>query len=63
MDGKGIKVYANIGSAGDMGLFHSELIHLDPQDFPTKNQQFMLYKRVVGTMVGKKVIIRYEDWI
>lgn len=56
-------MYANIGSAGDMGLFHSELIHLDPQDFPTKNQQFMLYKRVVGTMVGKKVIIRYEDWI
>lgn len=72
LDGKEIKVYANIGNAGDVGLvlqndaqgiglFRSEFIYLDSQDFPTEDQQFMLYKRVVETMAGKKVIIRTLD--
>ena len=56
LDGKEIKVYANIGNAGDVGLvlqndaqgiglFRSEFIYLDSQDYPTEDQQFMLYKR------------------
>lgn len=72
LDGKEIKVYANIGSAGDVGLvlqndaqgiglFRSEFIYLDSQDYPTEDQQFTLYKRVVETMAGKKVIIRTLD--
>ena len=72
LDGKEIKIYANIGNAGDVGLvlqndaqgiglFRSEFIYLDSQDFPTEDQQFMLYKRVVETMAGKKVIIRTLD--
>lgn len=72
LDGKEIKVYANIGNAGDVGLvlqndaqgiglFRSEFIYLDSQDYPTEDQQFMLYKRVVETMAGKKVIIRTLD--
>ena len=72
LDGKEIKVYANIGNAGDVGLvlqndaqgiglFRSEFIYLDSQDFPSEDQQFMLYKRVVETMAGKKVIIRTLD--
>ena len=65
-------MYANIGNAGDVGLvlqndaqgiglFRSEFIYLDSQDYPTEDQQFMLYKRVVETMAGKKVIIRTLD--
>ena len=72
LDGREIKVYANIGNAGDVGLvlqndaqgiglFRSEFIYLDSQDYPTEDHQFMLYKRVVETMAGKKVIIRTLD--
>ncbi len=72
LDGKEIKVYANIGNAGDVGLvlqndaqgiglFRSEFLYLDSQDYPSEDQQFMLYKRVVETMAGKKVIIRTLD--
>ena len=72
LDGKEIKVYANIGNAGDVGLvlqndaqgiglFRSEFIYLDSKDYPSEDQQFMLYKRVVETMAGKKVIIRTLD--
>lgn len=72
LDGKEIKVYANIGNVGDVGLvlqndaqgiglFRSEFIYLDSQDYPSEDHQFMLYKRVVETMAGKKVIIRTLD--
>ena len=72
LDGREIKVYANIGNAGDVGLvlqndaqgiglFRSEFIYLDSQDYPSEDHQFMLYKRVVETMAGKKVIIRTLD--
>lgn len=72
LDGREIKVYANIGNAGDVGLvlqndaqgiglFRSEFIYLDSDDYPSEDKQFMLYKRVVETMAGKKVIIRTLD--
>ena len=72
LDGREIKVYANIGNAGDVGLvlqndaqgiglFRSEFIYLESEDFPTEDAQFAVYKRVVETMAGKKVIIRTLD--
>ena len=72
LDGREIKVYANIGNAGDVGLvlqndaqgiglFRSEFIYLESEDFPTEEAQFAIYKRVVETMAGKKVIIRTLD--
>ena len=72
LDGREIKVYANIGSAGDVGLvlqndaqgiglFRSEFIYLDAGDYPSEEQQFAVYRRVVETMAGKKVIIRTLD--
>ncbi len=72
LDGREIKVYANIGNASDVGLvlqndaqgiglFRSEFIYLESEDFPTEEQQFLIYKRVVETMAGKKVIIRTLD--
>ena len=72
LDGREIKVYANIGNAGDIGLvlqndaggiglFRSEFLYLESEDFPSEEDQFAVYKRVVETMAGKKVIIRTLD--
>ena len=72
LDGTEIQVYANIGGVGDVGLvlqndaqgiglFRSEFLYLDGDDYPTEEEQFAVYKRVVETMAGKKVIIRTLD--
>lgn len=71
-DGKKINVFANIGSidnigavllndAGGIGLFRSEFLYLEKNDYPTEEEQFAAYKRVLESMAGKKVIIRTLD--
>ena len=71
-DGRKINIYANIGSAGDVGyvlendaggigLFRSEFLYLGREDFPTEEEQFQAYRQVVQTMGEKKVIIRTLD--
>ncbi|MBS7298071.1 MAG: phosphoenolpyruvate--protein phosphotransferase [Eubacteriales bacterium] len=71
-DGKRINIFANIGSvdnigavllndAGGIGLFRSEFLYLENSDYPTEEQQFLAYKRVLERMAGKKVIIRTLD--
>ena len=47
--------------AQGIGLFRSEFLYLDRDDYPTEEEQFAAYKRVVETMAGKKVIIRTLD--
>lgn len=72
LDGRKINIYANIGSVGDIGkvltndaggigLFRSEFLYLENSDFPTEEQQFFAYKKVLESMAGKKVIIRTLD--
>lgn len=72
LDGTKINVYANIGSvenigaallndAGGIGLFRSEFLYLENTDYPTEEQQFKAYKKVLESMAGKKVIIRTLD--
>ena len=72
LDGKHIRLYANIGSVGDtakvlandadgIGLFRSEFLYLEKSDYPTEEEQFQAYKAVAETMAGKKVIIRTLD--
>ena len=72
VDGRKINIYANISGidnigavllndAGGIGLFRSELLYLENSDFPTEEQQFHAYKRVLESMAGKKVIIRTLD--
>lgn len=72
LDGRRINIYANIGSAesigavlandaGGIGLFRSEFLYLENTDYPTEQQQFDVYKRVLESMAGKKVIIRTLD--
>lgn len=71
-DGTKINIYANIGSAdnigavllndaGGIGLFRSEFIYLENTDYPSEDEQFRIYKRVLESMAGKKVIIRTLD--
>lgn len=70
--GQKINLYANIGNsadlasvlendAGGIGLFRSEFLYLENHDFPTEEEQFQTYKKVVETMAGKKVIVRTLD--
>lgn len=72
LDGTRINIYTNIGSidnigavmindADGVGLFRSEFLYLENSDFPTEEQQFYAYKRVLESMAGKKVIIRTLD--
>lgn len=71
-DGRKILVYANIGSlkdmvyafendAGGVGLFRSEFIYLERSDYPSEEEQFVIYKKAAETMAGKRVIIRTLD--
>lgn len=72
LDGRKIKLYANIGNVSDVasvlandaagiGLFRSEFLYLESDRLPTEEEQFQAYKRVAETMAGKKVIIRTLD--
>ena len=71
-DGTKINLYANIGGASDVanvlandaggiGLFRSEFLYLESEDYPTEEAQFAAYKTVAENMAGKKVIIRTLD--
>lgn len=71
-EGKRVLTYANIGNPSDLGLvlandaegiglFRSEFIYLESEDYPTEEQQFAVYKTVVETMGGKRVIFRTLD--
>ncbi len=70
--GKRIDIFANIGSvrdlglvlqndAGGIGLFRSEFLYLESEDYPSEEKQFSVYKSVLETMGGKKVVIRTLD--
>lgn len=72
LDGKKIKLYANMGNIKDLplvlfndaegiGLFRSEFIYLESDTAPGEEEQFAIYKTVAETMAGKKVIIRTLD--
>ena len=66
---RAIRIYCNIGSpvdvhavqvndGGGIGLFRSEFLYLNCEDYPTEDQQFQAYKQVLADMDGKEVIIR-----
>lgn len=72
LDGKKIKLYANIGGVKDVagvlandaagiGLFRSEFLYLEAEDYPSEESQFQAYKTVAENMAGRKVIVRTLD--
>ena len=71
-DGQSIRIYCNIGSpedvatvlsndAGGIGLFRSEFLYLNCDDYPSEDYQFEAYKKVLSDMDGREVIIRTLD--
>jgi phosphotransferase system enzyme I (PtsI) len=71
-DGQSVRIYCNIGSpddvaavlsndGGGIGLFRSEFLYLNCDDYPTEDQQFEAYKRVLSDMDGREVVIRTLD--
>lgn len=72
LSGRKINLYANIGSADDIdlvkasdaegvGLFRSEYIYLQSDDFPDEETQFNIYRDAAVNLEGKKLIIRTLD--
>ena len=71
-DGQSIRIYCNIGSpddvapvlgndAGGIGLFRSEFLYLNCDDYPSEDYQFEAYKKVLSDMEGREVVIRTLD--
>ena len=72
LDGTKVKIFANIGGvgnigavlandAGGIGLFRSEFLYLESEDYPTEEEQFSAYKKVLESMAGKQVVVRTLD--
>lgn len=72
IDGTRVNLCANIGGVDDMaaalandaggiGLFRSEFLYLGRADYPTEEEQFAAYRKVLEGMGGKRVIIRTLD--
>ena len=71
-DGHQVELMANIGDVSDInivtentaegvGLFRSEFLYMNSDDFPTENEQFEAYKKVVESMPNKKIVVRTLD--
>ncbi len=71
-DGQKVRIYCNIGNPEDVhavlendgagiGLFRSEFLYLNCDDYPTEDYQFEAYKKVLSDMGGKEVVIRTLD--
>lgn len=71
-DNHKVELAANIGSPADLqsiidndaeavGLFRSEFLYMDNSDWPSEDEQFKAYKKVVSGMNGKRVVIRTLD--
>lgn len=71
-DGIEIELLANIGSSKDLvkaldqnaygvGLFRTEVLFLDRYEFPSEEEQFLEYKKVLKAFKEKPVIIRTLD--
>ncbi|MDF7665757.1 phosphoenolpyruvate--protein phosphotransferase [Bifidobacterium sp. ESL0745] len=71
-EGQTVRLYANIGRPSDVtsvlandaegiGLYRSEFLYLESEDFPTEDFQFEAYKEVAQKMGDRLVIIRTLD--
>ena len=71
-DGHHVTIGANIGNLTDIdlvinydadavGLFRSEFIYLERNDFPSEEDQFNIYKEVLERLKPRQIIIRTLD--
>ncbi|MBA4543319.1 MULTISPECIES: phosphoenolpyruvate--protein phosphotransferase [Thermoactinomyces] len=71
-DGKRIQVFANIGSLSDIeialknhaegvGLFRTEFLYLENDHWPTEEEQYQAYAKVLSSFGERPVVIRTLD--
>ncbi len=71
-DGVHIEIGANIGSPEDIegalshgaeciGLYRTEFLYMGKKNFPTEDEQFEAYKKVLEAMENKPVVVRTLD--
>lgn len=71
-DGCEVEIAGNIGTPDDVlgvvenggdgvGLYRTEFLYMNSQEFPTEDEQFEAYKKVLEGMNGKKVVVRTLD--
>lgn len=71
-DGKAIEVVSNIGGISDLkdaleegaegvGLFRTEFLYMDSNDFPSEEKQFAVYKEAAELLGDQPLIIRTLD--
>lgn len=71
-DGHQVELAGNIGTPNDVegvvnnggegvGLYRTEFLYMNSQEFPTEEEQFIAYKAVLEGMGGKKVVVRTLD--
>lgn len=72
IDGKRVELAGNIGTPNDLeglinndaegvGLYRTEFLYMDSDEFPSEEIQFEAYKKVLEGMEGKPVVIRTLD--
>lgn len=72
LDGRKINICADISTldnigevllndAGGIGLFRTEFICFERNEYPTEERQLAVYRRVIESMAGKRVVIRTPD--
>lgn len=72
LDGHQVELAGNIGTPKDVegvinnggegvGLYRTEFLYMNSQEFPTEDEQFEAYKTVLEGMNGKKVVVRTLD--
>lgn len=72
LDNKKVNLFCNIGHSNDVsevlkndangiGLFRSEFIYIERDDYPSEDEQFLIYKSIAQKMGDKKFIIRTID--
>ena len=71
-DGHQVELLANIGGPQDIqividntaegvGLLRSEFLYMDAKDFPSEEEQFEAYKKIVESLENKRLVIRTLD--
>lgn len=71
-DGHHVELASNIGSPNDLegvkkygsegiGLYRTEFLYMNNDNFPTEDEQFIAYKMVLESMGNAKVVIRTLD--
>ncbi len=72
IDGYEVRIFANLenpkemsqlleAGASGIGLFRSEYLYLSRKRFPSEQEQFLIYKKMVKALKGRPLVVRIFD--